>query len=567
MTRTAHLAIICCVLIALTPATSQAQESLTEFTADFESHPGFISYYVDISEDKVYLRLDETDVDLLHFVSLPRGLGSNDIGLDRGLLGQERVVRFERHGKKVLLTQPNLYYRADSDNPAERKAVKDAFAESVVWGFNIAAEEGGSILIDATDYLLGDGMGVATRLSRQNQGSFSLDKSRSAFDASRSKAFPDNTELESIVTFTSKNPGRYVRDVAANASAITLSFRYSFVRLPELGTYTPRAMHPRSGYFGVSYVDYATPIGERKEKSLLVRHKLEKVNPDQERSRVKEPIVYYLDAGTPEPVRSALLDGARWWADAFEAAGFVDAYRVEMMPDGADPLDVRYNVIQWVHRATRGWSYGNAVTDPRTGQILKGHVSLGSLRVRQDYLIAEGLLSPYADKDFSADDTDPMLELALARIRQLSAHEIGHTIGLAHNFAASVNDRASVMDYPAPLATVTSDGTMDISSAYDSGIGGMGQGWRSHTGIRNINSADEEQAGLQAILDAADDAGLYYISDSDARPLGGAHPRAHLWDNGTHAVDALENEMDVRRVALDRFGKNVIESDKPLAMI
>ena len=561
------LCLLLLALVAIAPtALAQDAKTISEFVEDFDAKPGFISIYHDRSEDKVYLKVEETSVDLLHFVSLPRGLGSNDVGLDRGLLGPERVVRFEQHGKKLLLIQPNLSFRATSDNPAERKAVRDAFAESVLWGFKIVAAEDGAVLVDATDFLLSDGMAVSTRLSRQNQGTFSLDKSRSAFDASGSKAFPDNTELESIVTFTSNNPGRFVRDVAANPSAVTMTFRYSFVRLPDLGTYTPREMHPRSGFFGVAYVDYATPIGERKEKRLLVRHKLEKTDPGAERSTVKEPIVYYLDAGTPEPVRSALLDGARWWADAFEAAGFIDAYRVEMMPPGADPLDVRYNVIQWVHRATRGWSYGNAVTDPRTGQILKGHVSLGSLRVRQDYLIAEGLLAPYGEKDFGAGDADPMLDLSLARIRQLSAHEIGHTIGLAHNFAASTNNRASVMDYPAPLATVTVAGDIDISQAYDSGIGEWDKVAVAY-GYTEFGSVDEEIAGLRAILDRAEAEGLRYITDQDARPLGGIHPAAHLWDNGTHPVEALENEMDVRRVALQNFGKNVVESTRPLSLI
>ena len=224
------------------------------------------------------------------------------------------------------------------------------------------------------------------------------------------------------------------------------------MELPD-DDYTPRPYDPRAGYGTVTYIDYAAPLGEPMTRRYLRRHRLEKQDPTAEVSDAVEPIVYYLDRGTPEPVRSALLDGARWWNQAFEAAGYRDAFRVEVMPEGADSLDVRYNVIQWVHRSTRGWSYGNSVTDPRTGEIIKGHVSLGSLRVRQDYLIAEGLLSPYVN----GDETPPALaEMALARIRQLSAHEVGHTLGLGHNYYASEQGRVSVMDYPHPLVILSS---------------------------------------------------------------------------------------------------------------
>ena len=533
--------------------------SIDAKTAGMERQGGFVPVWWDADEGTVWLSVP-LDTDLLYSVALAAGLGSNDVGLDRGQLGSERVVRFERVGRRVLLVQPNLRFRADTDNAAERTAVADAFAPSVVWGFDVVAASGGRVLIDATDFVVRDAHGVADRLRQTGQGTFSLDKSRSAPVPSMLKGFPENTELEARLTFASSQPGRYVRDVAADPQAVTVRVRHSFVQLPDDG-YVPRAFAPASGYFPFTYADYAVPIGEDVVQRVVTRHRLTCAAPPDASGMCDpvEPIVYYLDPGTPEPVRSALLDGARWWAEAFEAAGWRDAYRVEVLPDSLDPLDVRVNVIQWVHRATRGWSYGASVTDPRTGEILKGHVSLGSLRVRQDYLIAEGLLAPYRQPNaagFAAED-DPMLALALARLRQLSAHEVGHTIGLAHNFAGSTQGRTSVMDYPAPLATLA-DGEIHVSDAYAVGMGEWDIQAVRYGYVRDDAEADR-------VLAENRDRGLRYITDADARPTGAASPTGALWDNGADAVQALRDEMAVRRVALDRFTDAVIREGRPLA--
>ena len=533
--------------------------SIDAKTAGMERQGGFVPVWWDADEGTVWLSVP-LDTDLLYSVALAAGLGSNDVGLDRGQLGSERVVRFERVGRRVLLVQPNLRFRADTDNAAERTAVADAFAPSVVWGFDVVAASGGRVLIDATDFVVRDAHGVADRLRQTGQGTFSLDKSRSAPVPSMLKGFPENTELEARLTFASSQPGRYVRDVAADPQAVTVRVRHSFVQLPDDG-YVPRAFAPASGYFPFTYADYAVPIGEDVVQRVVTRHRLTCAAPPDASGMCDpvEPIVYYLDPGTPEPVRSALLDGARWWAEAFEAAGWRDAYRVEVLPDSLDPLDVRVNVIQWVHRATRGWSYGASVIDPRTGEILKGHVSLGSLRVRQDYLIAEGLLAPYRQPNaagFAAED-DPMLALALARLRQLSAHEVGHTIGLAHNFAGSTQGRTSVMDYPAPLATLA-DGEIHVSDAYAVGMGEWDIQAVRYGYVRDDAEADR-------VLAENRDRGLRYITDADARPTGAASPTGALWDNGADAVQALRDEMAVRRVALDRFTDAVIREGRPLA--
>jgi hypothetical protein len=358
-----------------------------------------------------------------------------------------------------------------------------------------------------------------------------------------------NTEFEVMLTFAGNPTGRYLRSVAPDANSITVRTHHSFVQLPD-DNYEPREFDPRGGFYATSYQDYATPIGEPMVKRFINRHRLQKKNPGAAVSEAVEPIVYYLDNGTPEPVRGALLDGARWWNQAFEAAGYKDAFQVKVLPDDAHPLDIRYNVINWVHRSTRGWSYGGSVTDPRTGEIIKGNVLLGSLRVRQDYMIAQGLLAPFEEGN---EDDPRMLEMALARIRQLSAHEIGHTLGIYHNFAASVNGRESVMDYPHPKVDIK-NGELDLSDAYDVGIGD----WDIVTikfGYQDFPNGINEKEALNKILEAAHLDGLKYISDSDARPQGGAHPYAHLWEYGNDPATQLSHILEVRKIALDNFGE------------
>jgi hypothetical protein len=536
-------------------------------TAGFDRRDGFFPLYWDGGEGRIWLEIPRLDEEFLYVVSLPAGLGSNDVGLDRGQLGSERVVRFERVGPKVLLVMPNPRFRATSANPAERRAVREAFAESVLWGFTVAAESGGRLLVDATDFVVRDAHGVVERLKRTRQGAFKLDPSRSAPHLERTKAFADNTEMEARLTFTGEDPGNFVLDVAADPQAISLRVRHSFVRLPNAG-FEPVPADPRSSYLTTGWADYAAPIGEPIARRFILRHRLVKKDPAAALSEPVKPIVYYLDPGTPEPVRTALLEGARWWEAAFEAAGFKHAFRVEMLPEGADPLDVRYNVIQWVHRATRGWSYGASVADPRTGEIIKGHVTLGSLRVRQDYLIAEGRLAPYTKNPDgpAGESADPMLAMSLARLRQLSAHEVGHTLGLLHNFAASNTGRASVMDYPAPWTPLGTDGLPRLEEAYATGIGAWDK-TAIRFGYTQFAPGADARAGREAILAEARARGLKYLADPDARPIASAQPLANLWDNGKDPLVGLRTEMAARRAGLARFGEGNIRTGMPLATL
>lgn len=535
-------------------------------TEGMQQFDGFLPLYWNEEDGKIWLEIDRLDEELLHYTSLPAGLGQNDIGLNRGDLGPSHVVVFRRVGPRVLMVEPNYGFRAVTDNPMERRSVEDGFPTSVHWGFEVEAQTEDRVLVDATDFFLRDWHDVVGTLRRTNQGTWRLESSRSAIHLPRTKAFPENTEVELTLTFTSDQPGGLSRSVSATSGILTVRQHHSFVELPPLdGSFEPRPADPRAGYFGISYFDYAQPIEEPLVQRYIARHRLEKQDPAAEASDPVEPIIYYLDPGTPEPVRTALLEGGRWWNEAFEAAGYRDAFRVEMLPDTADPMDVRYNVIQWVHRSTRGWSYGSSISDPRTGEILKGHVTLGSLRVRQDYLLGEGLLSPYATGD---EQPQEVLDMALLRIRQLSAHEIGHTLGLAHNYIASAQRDAgnqSVMDYPHPRATLE-DGQISLADAYDRGIGEWDK-VAIRYGYQDFPQGADEEAALDAILAEAQARGVTFISDQDARPAGSAHPEVHLWDNGADVAAELERMMDVRRVALDRFGEAAIRSGTPLATI
>jgi hypothetical protein len=569
--------------------------SIDERTAGMQKIDGYFPLYWDERAGNLYLEVPRFSEFLLS-TGIAAGLGSNDIGLDRGQGGQGRVVSFDRVGPKVLLIQSNERFRSTSTNPAERRSVEDSFAKSVLFGFTVAAESNGHVLVDATDFFVRDGGGAGGTL---RPGTYRMDHTRSAVYMPRTKAFPKNTEIEVTLTFLNEaaggggggggaggpaqgplpvftatgpaggrgggfpgGPGGLfsgtVASVTPSAEAVTMREHYSLVELPD-NNYIPREDDPRAGYGGMTFVDYSVPIGEQITKHYVRRHRLVKKDPNAAISEPLKPIEYWVDNGAPADIRQALLDGARWWNQAFEAAGFRNAFKVEVLPDGADPMDIRYNMINWVHRSTRGWSSGGSIIDPRTGEIIKGTVTLGSLRDRQDYMIFEGLLSPYKTGD---EKPDIIYQEALARIRQLAAHEVGHTLGLAHNYYDSSQGWISVMDYPHVREELKDDGTIDISHAYEAKIGDWDKVAINY-GYREFEAGTDEHAALNRILDDAWARDIRFLTNQDMD----VHPKADWWSNGVNQADELNRVMKVRRAALNRMGPETIRRNLPMAMV
>ena len=593
------LATAVAALAAPLPVLAQDLPTIEDHTEGTTAMEGFFNLYWDDDTGSLYWEIADLDSEFLYQISMGSGLGSNPVGIDRGQLRGTHVFEARRIGPRVLLVEPNYEFRAISDNASEVQAVRDAFAPSVHWGFDIVARTGERVLVDATDFFMRDARGVVNQIAQRGQGQFQLDASRSAIYLPNTTSFPENTEVEAMLTFTSDRPGNLVNGVAATGSSFTVRQHHSFIQLPGPG-YQPRVADPRVGVNGPTVRDYASPIDEDMRIRWVARHRLEKADPDAERSEAVEPIVYYVDPGTPEPVRSALIEGASWWNDAYEAAGFIDAFRVEVLPEGVDAQDIRYNMIHWTHRRTRGYSYGNTVIDPRTGEIVRGVVNLGSLRLRQDYMHGQGMVAPFpggitsddgggyfdvpvpggsayyeacmlaSAPDFEylaqvAGNSDAV-EMALARVRQLSAHEVGHTLGFPHNYLSSTYGRESVMDYPAPLATIDDNGNIDLSDAYVQRIGEydkLSVNWL----YRQFPEGTDEAAALAAIATQGVADGLIYMGHNNNNFIGAAHPGASVWDNGANLVDHLKLEIEVREIGLERFGTDVIRTGEPMSTL
>ena len=568
-----------CLLVSLAQlisAQAPARKTISSVTEKLQKIDGFMPLYIDVDAGKIYIEISRFNKEFLYLVSLPTGVGSNPLGLDRGQLGTTKVVTLERAGNKVLLVQPNYEFRALGGDPAQRKSVEESFAKSVIWGFRVEASDGDKILVDATNFLIRDAHGVGERINQSRQGNYNFDESRSALYLPNTKGFPKNTEVEATITLTAGgDTSNLVGQVTPTAKHVTVRERHSFVELPD-EKYRPRKFDPRTGGISISFYDYGTDINEDLEKRWIQRHRLEKKDPNAAVSDPVKPIIYYVDNGAPKAIQDALIEGASWWNQAYEAAGFRNAFQVKVLPPDADPMDIRYNVINWVHRSTRGWSIGDSVVDPRTGEVLKGDVTLDSQRARQDFLLGAGMSPQYKssmacefglmpDVDYlSADGSAAeVTAMSYARIRQLSAHEVGHTLGFTHNFAASTYSRASVMDYPAPMVEIK-NGKLDFSNAYAVGIGAFDK-FQVRYAYSQFAPGANEDAELDKIVNEGVANGMLFLGDQDARPAGGANPLANLWDNGPDPVAMLKHEMQVRRIGINQFGIQNIPTGTPLS--
>lgn len=553
-------------LLAPRPATAQPAggdtlPTIAEHTEGMDARPGYFPLYWDAAAGRLFLEVPRLDEPFLYLTSLATGVGSNDFFLDRGQIDDSHVARFRRVGPRVFLELENPRFRAATDaTEALERSVEQSFPSSIIGGFQVVAEEDGRALVDATAFFLRDAVNVAGTLQRVGQGSFRLDPARSAVYLPHTKAFPENTEVEASLTFESDRPGGEVRRHTPEPGAVTVRQHHSLVKLPDPG-YEPRRADPRVGIFGVSYYDFGRSLDEDYQTAWAMRHRLEKADPDAEVSAPVEPVVYYLDPAIPEPYRSAFEEGGRWWNEVFEAAGFVDAFRIEDMPADMDPMDARYHVIQWVHRTEAGSSIGPSLVDPRTGEIIKAAVRMDSYRSLANYNTYAGAVG--VDGDWYAGSPPGVdgEEFAMMRRRQHSAHEIGHTLGLAHNFIAVSDGRASVMDYPAPKMELV-EGRLDLSDAYRAGAGAY-DSLAIRYAYTPTPGGTSEEAFLNEMLVEAQERGWRFITNPDAGSSN-SYPDATWWINGSDVLDELERVMEVRRFVLERFDERAIETGEPM---
>ncbi|MEO7051444.1 MAG: zinc-dependent metalloprotease [Rhodanobacter sp.] len=556
---------------ATAPASGHEATAATIFERTI-SQNGLLPVHVDRQGGRILITLpaardDGVSARFLYTAALRTGLGAAPTFLDRGRIGTTQLIAFRRYGKKIAAVFENPRFRsADSS-----LSTSPDFVTSIVWMGDIAATlPDGKMVVDLSGFLATDTLGIANSLDQSGDtfgvGSgrgagkgFALDPKLSAADPASLKLFPDNLEVDAVQTYRSISPGAEVSNIAPDAEKISFTVHHSLVRLPAAG-FVSRRFDPRMGGFSTQLVSFGTPLGSDVVRDYANRFRLEKLDPAAAHSKVRKPIVFYVDRNAPEPIRSALIEGIGWWSKAFDAAGYLDAFQVKVLPADIDPMDVRYNVVNWVDRATRGWSYGQEIVDPRTGEIVKGMVVIGSLRVRQDIQIFEGLVGAAQIGKGGPDDP---VQVALERLRQLGAHEVGHTLGFAHNFAASTQDRASVMDYPPPRIGLL-DGRPDLTGAYASGIGRWDVATVSWLYGEPAPGKDP-QAAADATASAVVASGLRYVADQDARADDTAQPWASLWDDGADPAAELLRLMRVRRAAIDQFGLATLAAGEPMA--